>query len=131
LLGVEVAVVWARRLVTMVVAQAKAQSWAAALADAKRSGRMTDGESERTAGRLSFAVTASGQQSCRAFIKPFYAQANAPLRGYWCGASLLLAIDWWLQYLRFRPRWDIGRWRAGLWWPGRTRRGKIGGWQRW
>ena len=74
LLGVEVAVVWARRLVTMVVAQAKAQTWAASLDESKQSGRMTEGEADRMAGRLSFAVTASGQQSGRAFIKPFHAQ---------------------------------------------------------
>ena len=103
LLGVEVAVRWADKLVEMVVAKEKAAQWASDLEAALETRTMEDWLAEQMAGRLSFAVTASGLRVGRACVKPYYAQANAHTRHYRCSTDLVRAIGWWLAYLRHRP----------------------------
>ena len=94
LLGVDVAVRWADKLVEMVVAKEKAALWASELEAALETRTMEDWMAEKMAGRLSFAVTASGLRVGRAFVKPFYAEANAPMRHFRCSTGFVRAIGW-------------------------------------
>ena len=43
----------------------------------------------------------------RAYIKPFYAQANDPLPGGRASQSLLGACDWWIRYIGVQPSVDV------------------------
>ena len=52
------------------------------------------------AGRLQAAVSMSVDRTGRAFIKPFYAQANQPLKRV--SPRLVHAADWWIKYLTLR-----------------------------
>ena len=83
-------------MVEMVVAKEKAALWASDLEAALETRTMKDWLAEKMAGRLSFAVTASGLRVGRAFVKPFYAQAYAPMRHFRCSTDLVRAIGWWL-----------------------------------
>eukprot|EP00959_Pyramimonas_sp_CCMP1952_P235387 4918630-Pyramimonas_sp.AAC.1 len=55
------------------------------------------------AGRLSFAASVTAGKVGRAHIKPFFAQAYAPLRGEGASCWLLQAAAWWLVYLAEVP----------------------------
>ena len=71
LLSVDVAVRWADKLVKTVVAKRKAALCASELEAALETRTMEDWLAEAMAGRLSFAVTASGRRVGRAFVQPF------------------------------------------------------------
>ena len=71
LLGVDVAVRWADKLFETVVANRLAALCASELEAALETRTMGDWLAEKMAGRLSFAVTASGLRVGRAFVKPF------------------------------------------------------------
>ena len=56
-------------------------------------------QSAKYAGRLAFTRTIAAGRQGRAFVKPFYAQANAPLRGFDMSPALLNAASWWTKFL--------------------------------
>ena len=103
-LGIEVVLNWADKLVSTCVAEAKAVKWTEALLRLCEEHRLSPDEASRMAGRLSFAVTAFSNKVGRAFVKPFYAQAHSPMRGWRCSPGLLNAALWWLQLLGLRVR---------------------------
>ena len=99
-LGIEVDLQWARKLVSTCVSADKAQKWGSVLEDLLESMECSPELASKMAGRLSFAVIATCDRVGRAFVKPFYAQANCPLRGWRCGSRLLNASLLWRQYLQ-------------------------------
>ena len=66
------------------------------------------GQASKLAGRLSFAVTVSGNRVGRAYIKPFYAQAHAPLPGHVVSPWLRRSAEWFIRYLQ-RPPLSVRR----------------------
>ena len=58
----------------------------------------------RLAGRLSFACSIAAGKVGRAYLKPFFAQAFAPLPGGRTSWWLCRAADWWLQCLPMSPK---------------------------
>ena len=98
-LGLEVDLVWAQKLVRLRVMPEIARWWLAILGRLLEDRRLSAEESAKMAGRLSFAVTMSANRVGRAFIKPFYAQSNDPLPGGRCSSWLLTAAAWWRSYL--------------------------------
>ena len=103
-LGIEVDVNWSRKLITLCVMQEKAQKWLAALRRILEFRTLSPDEASRMAGRLSFAVSAAANRVGRAFVKPFYAQANAPMMGWRCSTMLMNATLWWVTYLERRVK---------------------------
>ena len=101
-LGIEVDLQWAKKLVSTCVSASKASKWTAALQDIIDQGVCSPELASNMAGRLSFAVTATCDRVGRAFVKPLYAQANHPMRGWRCSTLLLNACIWWRQYLQRR-----------------------------
>ena len=61
------------------------------------------GQASKMAGRLSFAVSVTGNRVGRAYIKPFYAQAHAPLPGFVASPWLRRSALWFRQYLAQPP----------------------------
>ena len=55
----------------------------------------------KMAGRLGSTVSVNPDRTGRAYVKPFFAQAYAPLR--FASAHLLRACYWWIEYLNERP----------------------------
>ena len=91
------------RLVTTQVEPTKAAKYGEQLECVLQCGTLAPGEASKLAGRLSFAVTVSGNRVGRAYIKPFFAQANAPLPGCLVSPWLRRAAQWFSQYLRQPP----------------------------
>ena len=81
------------------VDEKKAQRWAKQLGDMLESDYCDETQASRMAGRLSFAVGASGGCVGRAFVKAFYAQASAPLRGFRLSFALRRSVRWFIYYL--------------------------------
>ena len=71
--------------------------------DIQRTGYCSAETAQKMAGRLSFAVTVSLGKVGRAFVRPFFAQANQPLPGGRASPWLLAACVWWTQYFERRP----------------------------
>ena len=78
--------------------------------------RLSHDDAAKAAGRLSVAVTAASNRVGRAFVKPFYAQANDILVGWRCSSLLMNATLWRIAFLGqriksshsttvCRPRW--------------------------
>lgn len=83
--------VWAQKLVRLRVTPEKARKWLAILVRLLENRRLSAEESANMVGRLAFAVAMPANRVGRAFIKPFYVQANDPLPGGRCSAWLLSA----------------------------------------
>ena len=81
----------------------KAQKYRAQLEILLSCGTLSSGEASKLAGRLSFAVTVSGNRVGRAFIKPFYAQARAPLPHDAVSPQLRQAATWFDACLQICP----------------------------
>ena len=96
-LGSLVTVHLKHRSVTTQVAPQKAK-WADLLEQQRLQSEMSSTTALKMAGRLGSAVTSSMCKVGRAFIKPFFAQAFAPLLVY--SPLLLRASLWWEDYLR-------------------------------
>ena len=79
----------------------KAEKWSQDLLKVLEEGRLDSHMASKLAGRLSFATQCETHGNGRACVKPFYAQANAPLK--WCSPALLQSMRWWLTYLELRP----------------------------
>ena len=58
---------------------------------------------EKIAGRFALTCTIAAGRQGRAFVKPFYAQANAPLHGFDMSPALLNAALWWTKFLELKP----------------------------
>ena len=97
-LGSLVTVDLVHRSVTTQVALQKATKWADLLELQRPQGEMSSTMVLKMAGRLGSAVTSSTCKVGRAFTKPFFAQAFAPLPGF--SPLLLRASLWWEDYLR-------------------------------
>lgn len=85
------------------VEPSKACKYMRLLRDVLESGTLEPGTASKLAGRLSFAVTVSGNRVGRAYIKPFYAQAHAPLPGCALSPWLRQSAEWFLKYLSHSP----------------------------
>ena len=103
ILGAEVAVELARRAVSVRVAAEKAVKWSRMLREAIDIGILDAGLASKQAGRLSFAVSVTTNKVGRAFIKPLYAQAAAPMPGGKMSLWLMCACLWWISYLELCP----------------------------
>jgi len=109
-LGASLHVEWARKLVTMHIDGTKAEKWKDCLLDILETGICASELAAVMGGRLSFAVGVAANRVGRAFIKPFYAQQHAPLKGGKVRCLLANACSWFVHYLTHRPRavrWGI------------------------
>ena len=89
--------------IEVAVDPAKATKWASILAQIVATRCCSQRTATKMAGRLSFAVYASTGKVGRAYLKPLYAQANAPLPRGRASPYLLQAAMWWIQYLVLCP----------------------------
>ena len=88
---------------TVEVDPAKAIKWSGILSQILVSGQCSQKVAVKMAGRLSFAVASSTGRVGRAYIKPFFAQANMPLRNGRASWQLCLAAAWWIRYFEHSP----------------------------
>jgi hypothetical protein len=102
-LGASVIVDWPGKACRTHIADGKADKWGAILEKLLASGACSPMDSASMGGRLSFSVTTAGNRVGRAFIKPFYAQQFAPLKGDKIGEALEWAMRWFITYLALRP----------------------------
>ena len=100
-LGACVASDFVAKQVTSRVDEAKSIKWCKLLEKVLRDGMISRHNAEKMAGRLQAAVSMSLDKTGRAFVKPFYAQANKPTRRNTLWLST--ATEWWLKYLQIRP----------------------------
>ncbi|CAK0818488.1 unnamed protein product [Prorocentrum cordatum] len=80
----------------------KAQQWTEELQFVANEKKRGPDQAAKSAGRLSFACTASAAQQGRDVAKPLYAQANAPLHGFGMSPALLNAARWWTKLLEIK-----------------------------
>ena len=85
------------------VAEEKALKWAAELEDMMQTRKCDPDRASRFAGRFGFACTLAAGKVGRAFVRPFYAQAHAPMPGFSVSPLLMRAGNWWHEYLRLGP----------------------------
>lgn len=85
------------------VEPSKAAKYAQLLQTVLDTNLLEPGQASKMAGRLSFAVTVSGNRVGRAYIKPFYAQAHAPLPGHVVSPWLRRSAEWFIRYLKQPP----------------------------
>ena len=104
LLGAQVAICLARQSVIVSIDSVKADRWSRLLLSILDTRQCSQESAERLAGRLSFAVTVSLGKVGRAYVKPFYAQANDPRPGGGASWALRFASNWWVQYLVSKPK---------------------------
>ena len=102
-LGVDCVILPEAAAVTLQVDSEKAARWTAQLEEILATGVLEQGMASKMAGRLSFAVSAAAGRVGRAFLKPFFAQANDPLPGGRASPWLLRAAEWFIHYLRVQP----------------------------
>ena len=102
-LGAELAIKWPYRSVSSKVDSVKASRWVDDLVAMVKRGVCSMELAAKYAGRLSFAVVVSGNRVGRAYIRPFHAQANAPLAGSTMSSALIFAALWFRHYLEVRP----------------------------
>ena len=82
---------------------AAAAEWSATLESVLESKLCSPDQAAECAGRLGFArVIASGKIG-RAFVKPFYAQADAPMPGFMLSPALENAAERWIKFLSLAP----------------------------
>ena len=81
----------------------KAIRWIRELQDIARSKKCDPGAASKLAGRLNFACTAASGIVGRAYIRPFHAQANAPLPSFRASPLLHQSCLWCTKYLQERP----------------------------
>ena len=81
----------------------KAKRWATELCGMTREKMCSPDQAAKYAGRLAFTCTIAAGRQGRAFVKPFYAQANAPLHGFGMSPALLKAALWWTKFLELKP----------------------------
>ena len=86
----------------------KAAKYAQLLQTVLDTALLEPGQASKLAGRLSFAVTVSGNRVGRAYVKPFYAQAHAPLPGHVVSPWLRRSAEWFIHYLQ-RPPLSVRR----------------------
>ena len=102
-LGAVCGIDWPRRQLRTCVEVSKAAKYSAQLLNVISQGCLATGDASKLAGRLSFAVTVSGNRVGRAFIKPFYAQSHRPLCSNAVFPLLRRASEWCLKYLKCCP----------------------------
>ena len=107
-LGIQLNIDFSRKMVTMVIQEAKAKAWAELISSVLAASHLDPGAAAKLAGRLSFAVTAAAGRVGRAYVKPLYAQASSPLSGNRLSMWLTFALVWWLAYLKERPVTEVG-----------------------
>ena len=78
----------------------KAAKWSDILLRVIATGIMSPGLAKKMAGRLSWAAQTTFRRAGRAMVRPFFAQAFAPLRGARASPALLSACHWWQVVLR-------------------------------
>ena len=88
---------------TVSIDPAKASKWSKILVDVLSSGHCSQQTAIKMAGRLSFAVMSSTGRIGRAYIKPFFAQANAPLPRGRASEFMPQAAGWWVSYFAMKP----------------------------
>ena len=81
----------------------KVQRWTTDLRCMLKEKECSPDKAAKYAGRLAFTCTIAAGRQGRACVKPFYAQANAPLRGFDMSPALLNAASWWTKYLELKP----------------------------
>ena len=101
-LGARVVLNVAAMSVSAAVDPNKAQRWATELMCMTKVKKCSPDQAAKYAGRLAFTCTVAAGRQGRAFVKPFYAQANAPLRGFDMSPALLNAASWWTKFLELK-----------------------------
>ena len=79
----------------------KADAWTSSLSAIISESFVGADLSLKMAGRLGSTVSVNPDRTGRAYVKPFFAQAYAPLR--FASAHLLRACYWWIECLNERP----------------------------
>ena len=88
---------------TVSIDPAKARKWTGILATILSTRQCAQRVAIKMAGRLSFAVMSSTGRVGRAYIKPFFAQANAPLPAGRASTLMMQAAAWWVKYFAILP----------------------------
>jgi hypothetical protein len=81
----------------------KAELWGLDLQDIVDTEVCTEQMASKFAGRFQWSVTSAGDKIGRGFVRPFYAQLNAPLNDNRASIWLLLAVNWWQTFCLLRP----------------------------
>ena len=102
-LGSRVALDVAAMSVSAAVDANKAQRWATELRCMTSEKKCSPDQASKYAGRLAFTCTIAAGQQGRAFVKPFYAQANAPLHGFDMSLAVVNVASWWTKFLELKP----------------------------
>jgi len=102
-LGARVGVELATARVTASIDPEKGLKWTLVLLEILRTQKCDPELAAKMAGRLSFAVSAAAGKVGRAYLKPFFAQAYAPLLGSKASWWLFRAATWWIRYLASEP----------------------------
>ena len=106
-LGIQINLSFAEKLVSMVVQESKARAWKNVILSILECELLDPGLAAKLAGKLSFAVTAAAGRVGRAYVKPLYAQAAAPLAYHRISIWLSFALVWWMAYLDVRPATQV------------------------
>ena len=101
-LGAQVAVNLAAKTISVQIDEKKSVRWANALLELLKSGKCEQSTASRMAGRLSFAVTVALGKVGRAYIRPFFAQANSPTPKLALSPAMRHACSWWVEWLTER-----------------------------
>ena len=102
-LGAEVAVLMARSRVSVAISEELAIKYAGVFLDILTKKKCTRVTAVKMAGRLSFAVSVTAGRVGRAYLKPFFAQANEPQPRERASWSMLRAAAWFARYLGQAP----------------------------
>ena len=101
-LGARVAVNLAAKTISVQIDEKKSTKWTNALLDLLKAGKCEQSTASRMAGRLTFAVTVSLGKVGRAYIRPFFAQANSPTPRLALSQAMRHACSWWVEWLTMR-----------------------------
>ena len=102
-LGVRVAPDISTMSVSAAVDKNKAQRWTEELSCMVKEKKCSPEKVVKFAGGLAFTCTVAAGRQGRAFVKPLYAQAHAPLRGFRMSPALFGAALWWIKFLKLEP----------------------------
>ena len=103
ILGAKFVVDVAPKTVAAAVDEKKAATWSATLESIFESNMCSPDQAAECAGRLGFACAIASGKIGRAFVKRFYAQANAPMPGFLASLLLKNAAEWLIKFFSLAP----------------------------
>ena len=95
LLGCQITLDWMKKGFYLCVEEQKAAKRIQAINEFLVRGRMTSAEASQMVGRLGWSTQAVNDRCGRAFLRAFYAQTNAPLKGDAISMRLRRSLRFW------------------------------------